>query len=86
MTEFKNCRYAVCDLPGQCRIEGRCHHPKPMTEVDMERLELLEELYSNAHALSLGENWDNGTQGKTHGYKQKVKDSIKKIEDFDTKH
>lgn len=24
---FDNCRYRICDLPGQCRGEGKCHHP-----------------------------------------------------------
>lgn len=24
---FSNCRFRECDLPGQCRGEGRCHHP-----------------------------------------------------------
>jgi hypothetical protein len=24
---FANCRYRICDLPGQCRDEGHCHHP-----------------------------------------------------------
>lgn len=24
---FDNCRYKLCDLPGQCRSEGKCHHP-----------------------------------------------------------
>ncbi len=25
---FDNCRYQMCDLPGQCRSEGKCHHPR----------------------------------------------------------
>ncbi|MFM0022146.1 hypothetical protein [Paraburkholderia azotifigens] len=24
---FSNCRFRECDLPGQCRDEGKCHHP-----------------------------------------------------------
>lgn len=24
---FSNCRFKFCDLPGQCRDEGKCHHP-----------------------------------------------------------
>lgn len=24
---FSNCRFRECDLPGQCRGEGKCHHP-----------------------------------------------------------
>lgn len=24
---FPNCQFRECDLPGQCRAEGRCHHP-----------------------------------------------------------
>lgn len=24
---FENCRFQLCDLPGQCRSEGKCHHP-----------------------------------------------------------
>lgn len=24
---FANCRFKFCDLPGQCRDEGKCHHP-----------------------------------------------------------
>ena len=26
-TPFGNCKYRICDLPGQCRDEGHCHHP-----------------------------------------------------------
>jgi len=26
-TPYANCRYRICDLPGQCRGEGKCHHP-----------------------------------------------------------
>ncbi|WP_175958441.1 hypothetical protein [Burkholderia sp. BCC0405] len=26
---FENCQFRACDLPGQCRSEGACHHPKP---------------------------------------------------------
>lgn len=26
-TPYANCRYKICDLPGQCRGEGKCHHP-----------------------------------------------------------
>jgi len=25
---FPNCKYQICDLPGQCIGEGACHHPK----------------------------------------------------------
>ena len=25
---FSNCSFRICDLPGQCRAEGECHHPK----------------------------------------------------------
>lgn len=24
---FANCSFRMCDLPGQCRGEGKCHHP-----------------------------------------------------------
>lgn len=24
---FSNCKYTLCDLPGQCKSEGKCHHP-----------------------------------------------------------
>ncbi|WP_419204363.1 hypothetical protein [Bordetella trematum] len=24
---FGNCSFRMCDLPGQCRAEGKCHHP-----------------------------------------------------------
>jgi hypothetical protein len=24
---FANCQFRECDLPGQCRSEGKCHHP-----------------------------------------------------------
>lgn len=24
---FDNCSFRMCDLPGQCRGEGKCHHP-----------------------------------------------------------
>jgi hypothetical protein len=25
---YPNCSFRICDLPGQCRSEGSCHHPK----------------------------------------------------------
>jgi hypothetical protein len=25
---FPNCKYRMCDLPGQCISEGGCHHPR----------------------------------------------------------
>lgn len=25
---FPNCSFVLCDLPGQCEAEGRCHHPR----------------------------------------------------------
>ena len=25
---FANCSFRICDLPGQCRGEGKCHHPR----------------------------------------------------------
>lgn len=25
---FANCKYQICDLPGQCVSEGKCHHPR----------------------------------------------------------
>jgi hypothetical protein len=25
---FQNCKFKLCDLPGQCRGEGKCHHPQ----------------------------------------------------------
>jgi hypothetical protein len=28
---FDNCKFDMCDLPGQCRSEGKCHHPKAVT-------------------------------------------------------
>jgi hypothetical protein len=26
-TPYTNCQFQICDLPGQCRMEGKCHHP-----------------------------------------------------------
>jgi hypothetical protein len=26
-TPFDNCKFQICDLPGQCKGEGKCHHP-----------------------------------------------------------
>ncbi|WP_244119442.1 hypothetical protein [Burkholderia gladioli] len=27
-TPFANCQFRICDLPGQCKAEGKCHHPR----------------------------------------------------------
>ena len=27
LAPYANCKYRECDLPGQCKGEGRCHHP-----------------------------------------------------------
>jgi hypothetical protein len=24
---YSNCKFRMCDLPGQCVSEGKCHHP-----------------------------------------------------------
>lgn len=34
---FDNCKYKICDLPGQCRTEGKCHHPEQKRIADLER-------------------------------------------------
>lgn len=31
---FANCSFRICDLPGQCRGEGECHHPKAEQQGD----------------------------------------------------
>jgi len=31
---YSNCKYKFCDLPGQCRSEGKCHHPAPSVAKD----------------------------------------------------
>jgi hypothetical protein len=31
---FANCSFRICDLPGQCRGEGKCHHPKAEQQGD----------------------------------------------------
>lgn len=38
---FDNCSFRMCDLPGQCRGEGRCHHPAsaPVAGETQERIE-----------------------------------------------
>lgn len=28
---YANCEFSICDLPGQCLSEGRCHHPRKCT-------------------------------------------------------
>lgn len=33
-TPFGNCEFRICDLPGQCRSEGKCHHPRKLTDAD----------------------------------------------------
>jgi hypothetical protein len=35
---FSNCKYQICDLPGQCRSEGACHHPASETNAAPVRL------------------------------------------------
>ncbi|CUI82964.1 Uncharacterised protein [Achromobacter xylosoxidans] len=38
---FDNCSFRMCDLPGQCRGEGKCHHPAiaPVAGEAQERIE-----------------------------------------------
>lgn len=28
---YENCKFELCDLPGQCKGEGKCHHPMKAT-------------------------------------------------------
>lgn len=30
---FANCRFKLCDFPGQCLSEGKCHHPRTVDGV-----------------------------------------------------
>ena len=35
---YANCRFRICDLPGQCKGEGKCHHPAvPQAQADSGR-------------------------------------------------
>lgn len=34
---YGNCAFTHCDLPGQCRREGKCHHPKKMEHTEAGR-------------------------------------------------
>lgn len=50
---FSNCQFRICDLPGQCRSAGRCHHPARVERSDgvvMPR-ELSEEMVRAALAV-----------------------------------
>lgn len=55
---YANCRFQICDLPGQCRGEGACHHPAVPAALaqhgeDAERaFDLLDLMFSK---------WENGT-------------------------
>ena len=46
-TPFANCRFRICDLPGQCKGEGKCHHPavpsaaQPQPLTDEQAMDLL---------------------------------------------
>lgn len=33
---YGNCSFSLCDLPGQCRSEGKCHHPATDGHDDIE--------------------------------------------------
>ncbi|MDR8400076.1 hypothetical protein NE850_27585 [Paraburkholderia sp. USG1] len=60
---FSNCRFKFCDLPGQCRDEGKCHHPavpaaQPVEQTraltdDARDAEILRTLIHRTHACDL---------------------------------
>ena len=35
-TPYSNCQFQICDLPGQCRGEGKCHHPAYTSPISKE--------------------------------------------------
>lgn len=43
------------------------------------KLAQYERLYEAANGLSFGEDWNNGTQAKLHGYRQKLIDAVAAI-------
>lgn len=46
---FGNCSFRMCDLPGQCRGEGKCHHPAGAPVADRQRLrELVDVVWNEA--------------------------------------
>jgi hypothetical protein len=32
-TPYANCQFQICDLPGQCKGAGRCHHPVTVADI-----------------------------------------------------
>jgi len=43
---FPNCKFRLCDLPGQCIEEGKCHHPVELPASAKEG-----ERFDHAHTL-----------------------------------
>jgi hypothetical protein len=52
---YSNCRFRICDLPGQCKGEGKCHHPA---------VQQAQEPVTPAQALSLAEEWEGQAGGQ----------------------
>lgn len=59
---FTNCKYQQCDLPGQCKSEGKCHHPAAERRVPdgyvLVPIEPTEEMV-NSGEITYAE-WENG--------------------------
>jgi phage FluMu protein gp41 len=42
---YPNCQFEICDLPGQCVSEGKCHHPHTKRQAGALSNEQLDEIY-----------------------------------------
>jgi hypothetical protein len=54
---YGNCQFRMCDLPGQCRSEGKCHHPAAAPVAQPSRSALRRELRCRLHAFQIVGMW-----------------------------
>ncbi|MFM9932088.1 hypothetical protein, partial [Achromobacter xylosoxidans] len=55
---FDNCSFRMCDLPGQCRGEGKCHHPENAApQASAEAAAAVRTLIRKGYTWNGGEEW-----------------------------
>jgi hypothetical protein len=92
-TPWRACTWDVMERPHVHKDmpdEGRCSgkFDLPLNAADAELIAFLanhaaeiEALVRAAHGLSFGEDWNNGTHAKTHGYREKLLQALAALED-----
>ena len=73
------CVYLACEKPVADDISAKLNWAADELDARGQRIAELERVYEAALGLTLGVDWNNGTQALKHGYRQKLIDAVNAV-------